>query len=352
MKAVFIVGARPNFIKVAPILDLIQFNEEINPILIHTGQHYDKNMSDVFFDELKLPKPDFNLNVSSNTHTKQTVEIMTKLEDLFLLIQTDIVVVIGDVNSTIAASLVASKMGIKLAHIESGLRSFNKSMPEEINRIVSDHLSDFLFAPSQTAMNNLENEGLKKKSYFTGDLMYDAVLRNLPIAEKESNNIEKLHLKSKEFIFITLHRPYNVDDPQKLNRIIRKLGELDLKVVFPIHPRTRHIIEKYNFEIPNKFNIIDPVGYLDSLILQKNAIKVITDSGGMQKEAFFLSTPCITLRPETEWIETLECGANVLSSVSNLIELYNINKKINFDIEPYGDGKSASKILEILTAGF
>lgn len=349
MKVVFIVGARPNFIKIAPIYDIIHDYTDIEPILVHTGQHYDKNMSEIFFEELKLPKPDYSLNIVASTQTKQTSEIMVKLEDLFIEVKPDIVVVIGDVSSTLAGALVASKLNIKLAHIEAGLRSFNKSMPEEINRIVADHTSDLLFAPSQTAMNNLKNEGLSKKSFFSGDLMYDAVIRNLPIAINKSNIMTELNLTIKDYIFTTLHRPYNVDDPGNLSQIIEILGSLNFKIVFSVHPRTSKIIKNNNIEIPNNIIITEPLGYLDSLILQKNACKIITDSGGMQKEAFFLKTPCLTLRPETEWVETVDSGANLLVNINSINE--NINSKIEntvFSSQPYGDGSSASIILGVL----
>lgn len=349
MKCAFIVGARPNFIKLAPIYDIIQDYKLIEPILIHTGQHFDNNMSGIFFEELNIHPPDFNLNVSSSTQTKQTAEIMSKLEDLFIEISPDTVVVIGDVSSTLAAGLVASKMKIQLAHIEAGLRSFNKSMPEEINRIVTDHISDYLFAPSQTAITNLKNEGLESKSYFSGDLMYDAVLRNLPLAESKSDILNRLDLKSGNYIFTTIHRPYNVDDPKNLKNIINKLNQLDFKIVFPVHPRTKHIIEKNNIKIGWNILITEPLGYLDSILLQKNAYKVITDSGGMQKEAFFLKTPCITLRPETEWVETVECGANILVDIENLKEF--VRQEFDesaFLSNPYGDGKSADLMLNHL----
>jgi UDP-N-acetylglucosamine 2-epimerase len=349
MKCAFIVGARPNFIKLAPIYDIIHKYKSIQPILVHTGQHYDNNMSGVFFEELNLPKPDFHFNVNSTTQTKQTTEIMNKLEDLFVDIMPDVVVVIGDVSSTLAGSLVASKLNIKTAHIEAGLRSFNKTMPEEINRIVTDHVSDILFAPSQTALENLQKEGVESKSYFTGDLMYDAVLRNLPIAERKSEVLYRMNLKSKDYIFTTLHRPYNVDDPENLKNIFDKLNQLDIKVVFPVHPRTKRVIENNIIEIGKNILITEPVGYLDSLILQKEAYKVITDSGGMQKEAFFLKTPCLTLRPETEWEETVQSGANILVNKDVLNEYIDKEFDENFFMSnPYGDGNSAEKILELL----
>jgi len=349
VKFVFIVGARPNFIKIAPIYDIIGNYGNIEPILVHTGQHFDKNMSEIFFDDLKLPKPDFHFSIQSNTQTKQTSEIMNKLEDLFIEIKPDVVVVIGDVSSTLAGALVASKLNIKLVHIEAGLRSFNKSMPEEINRIVADHLSDLLFAPSQTSMINLKNEGLEDKSYFTGDLMFDAVIRNLPIAEVKSNILNKLNLKPNEFVFTTLHRPYNVDNPNKLDTILKTLGDIDYQVVFSIHPRTQNIIKENSIKIPSNIITIEPVGYLDSLILQKNAYKVVTDSGGIQKEAFFLKTPCITLRPETEWVETVECGANILVNIAKLNN--NVFREFEdkvFNSNPYGFSDSAEKMINLM----
>lgn len=350
MKIAFIVGARPNFIKLAPIFDIIGRYKEIEPVIVHTGQHYDNNMSEIFFAELNIPKPDYHFKISTSTQTKQTSEIMNKLEDLFIKLKPDTVVVIGDVNSTMAGALVASKLNIKLAHIEAGLRSFNKTMPEEINRIVTDHISDVLFAPSQTAMNNLEKEGLSDKSHFTGDLMYDAVLRNFPISEKNSNILNQLNIVEKNYILVTLHRPYNVDEPQNLKSIINELSKLEFKIVFPIHPRTRTILKENNIVISSNIINIEPVGYIDSLMLQKNSYKVITDSGGMQKEAFFLKTPCLTLRPETEWVETIECGANNLVNIEKLLNL--IEKpceKILLNSDFYGDGKSAEKILNFLT---
>lgn len=349
MKIAFIAGARPNFIKLAPLFDIIDKYSDIQPVLIHTGQHYDAVMSDIFFDELKLPKPDFNLNVGSGLHGKQTAEILAKLEELFIEISPDLIVVIGDVNSTLAGALAAAKLNIRCAHIEAGLRSFNKTMPEEINRIVADHICDMLFAPSQAAMLNLSNEGLLEKSYFTGDLMYDAVLRNLPIAESKSKILEKLNLTSKGYFFVTLHRPYNVDNPDKLRKILEELGRSDSQIVFSAHPRTRKIIENNGIRFQNNIKLIEPVGYLDSITLQKNAIKVITDSGGIQKEAFFLKTPCITLRPETEWIETVKCGANILCDVENLSSVINNTfASSSFDSKPYGNGKSAEIILDLI----
>lgn len=349
MKLAFIVGARPNFIKIAPIFDIIKNYNKLQPILIHTGQHYDSNMSDIFFDELQIPKPDFFLNVSPSSQTQQTAEIMMKLEELFIQISPDYIVVIGDVSSTVAAALVASKLHIRVAHIEAGLRSFNKSMPEEINRIVTDHISDILFAPSPKAIENLNNEGLGKKSYFTGDIMFDAVIRNLPIANSIVDILDKLQLQSKGYIFATLHRPYNVDDPIKLKNIIKELSDLDYKIVFPIHPRTHSVIKSNNIILNNNFITINPVGYFESLILQKNSYRVITDSGGMQKEAFFLKTPCITLRPETEWTETIEAGANVLSDIAEIqyfVNNYHFN--MNMEGNPYGDGNASQIILNLL----
>lgn len=346
-KIAFIVGTRPNFIKIAPIYDLIGIYNNIQPILIHTGQHYDINMNEVFFEDLRLPKPDYNLQVGSNTHSKQTAEIMIKLEELLITQKPDLVCVFGDVNSTLAGALVSSKMNIMLAHIEAGLRSFNKEMPEEINRIVADHLSDLLFAPSKSAMKNLEFEGLKSKSYFTGDIMFDAVLRNLPIAEQKSSILSEYQLKNKRYIFMTLHRPYNVDNPERLKEIIHYLYEIPFRIIFAVHPRTKSIITINKINIPENIKICEPVGYFDSLVLQKNAFRVVTDSGGIQKEAFFLQTPCITIRSETEWKETVEAGANkiLFEDLSRLNEIILGDFNPIYYLQPYGDGQTSSKIL-------
>jgi len=319
MKVISIVGARPQFIKLGP------FSRELrkyhNELIIHTGQHFDAEMSDLFFKDLEIPEPNFNLDIHGGTHGQQTSQMISSIESILLKEKPQLVVVFGDTNSTLAGSLATVKLGIPCLHIEAGLRSFNRTMPEEINRIVSDHTSNFLFAPTETAMKNLEKEGLTAKSFLTGDIMVDSLNWGIEKAKK-SVVLDKLCLKNKEFSLLTLHRPYNVDDPIKLSEIIKQLGNLSSLIVFPVHPRTKAIIENNNIQIPPNFILIKPLGYLDFIKLQNSSIRIITDSGGIQKEAFLLKKPCITLRSETEWLETVSEGWNLLIDdlSSNFIE--------------------------------
>lgn len=351
MKLLFVVGARPNFIKIAPLMTVAQRFPEITSLLVHTGQHYDARMSQVFFEELNIPQPDFNLNVGSASQARQTADIMVKFEELCLTEHPEAVVVIGDVNSTLAAALTAAKLGITIAHIEAGLRSFNRTMPEEINRVVADHLSDLLFAPSQTAMDNLYREGLADKAYFTGDVMYDALLRHLKIAESTSNILAQLNLAKKQYYFATLHRPYNVDQQDVLAEILAAYAQLDAPVVFSVHPRTIRNITTYQLTVAENILVHHPFGYLDCLLLEKYAKKIITDSGGMQKEAYFLRVPCITLRPETEWVETLAAGANVLIKnrrKEDIISTVRQESYCDFTEGIYGDGTASEKMIHLL----
>lgn len=350
-KIYIIVGARPNFIKLSPLISNIEFMESFEISIIHTGQHYDEKMSSVFFDELNIPKPDFYLNVGSASHAKQTADIMIKFEELLIKKRPDLIIVVGDVNSTIACALVASKLEIKIAHIESGLRSFNRSMPEEINRIVTDHISDILFAPSASAVENLSNEGLGKLTYYTGDIMYDSVLRNIKFARKKSDILRQLNLIEKKYFLVTLHRPYNVDDKKQLSEIISAISNISDKIVFPVHPRTKNMLRKFDLKISDNIIISEPFGYLDFLMLQQKAKKIITDSGGIQKEAYFLKVPCITLRSETEWLETLGSGANVLITSrkkDKIVEEIKKERTIDFSKKIYGDGNSSEKMIKIL----
>lgn len=351
-KLMFIAGARPNFIKLAPFFKLTKQFNNFDFKLVHTGQHYDNNMSEVFFEELNLPKPDFYLGIGGGSHGEQTGKMIIELEKLFISEKPDLVIVIGDVNSTLAGVIAASKLNIKTAHIEAGLRSFNRSMPEEINRIIADSISDILFAPSIIAVENLRKEGLVGNTYFTGDVMYDALLDNIEIAKSKSNILSKLNLESKNYILATLHRPYNVDDLNILNNILTAFSEIKEQVVFPVHPRTKSIIEANNVSIASNIIVTEPLGYLDFLTLESSALRIITDSGGVQKEAYFLGIPCLTLRPETEWIETVNEGMNILvedRSKESLLNHLKNKKHISPNRNAYGKGDAALQILNVIS---
>lgn len=320
MKLLDIVGARPQFIKVGPILRAIaKHNREhpqraIHEVLVHTGQHYDYTMSRVFFEELELKEPDYHLGVGSGTHGSQTGEMLKRIEDVLLKEKPDLVMVYGDTNSTLAGALAAAKLHIPVAHVEAGLRSFNKTMPEEINRVLTDHISDLLFCPTQTAVENLEREGITKGVHLVGDVMYDSVLYNVQLAEKRSEILERLHLQPKGYALATVHRAENTDHPERLRSIFQALETIaadGLPVVVPLHPRTRKRLSALNLPF-NRLQIIEPVSYLEMLLLEKSAKIILTDSGGVQKEAFFFKVPCVTVRDETEWVETVELGWNVL----------------------------------------
>jgi UDP-GlcNAc3NAcA epimerase len=325
MKVVSIVGARPQFIKIAPLSrSFDHFNSTagagIENIIVHTGQHYDSEMSDIFFDELEIPQPTINLGVGSALHGSQTGQMLEKIEQVLLERRADMVVTYGDTNSTLAGALAAAKLHIPVAHIEAGLRSFNRRMPEEINRIVADHVSDLLMAPTPTAIQNLKNEGLSNKTVLTGDIMYDAVLFNRAIAERRSKILEQLELVPRDYGLVTVHRSENTDDERRLGSLLTAFNDIAanmLRLVFPIHPRTAKLLSsRFSGWLPNpRLHIIEPVGYLDMLRLISQARISLTDSGGLQKEALFLGCPCITLREETEWVETIQAEANILTGV-------------------------------------
>jgi UDP-GlcNAc3NAcA epimerase len=347
----FVVGARPNFIKVAPLCEALNDVTDLEFKIVHTGQHYDQAMSDIFFQELNIPKPDFNMNIGSGTHGSQTGKMMIELEKICLQYAFAAIVVIGDVNSTLAGALVGSKLNIPVVHIESGLRSFNRNMPEEVNRIATDHVSHILFAPTQLAMDNLENEGLGNRSFFSGDVMYDMILRGIEIAQNKSNILKTLGLKPEDYYLGTLHRPYNVDQPQQLQQIMSALSKLEKKVLLSAHPRLKKNLSAFKIDLGENILLTPPLGYLDFITLQKNAIKVITDSGGVQKEAFFLKRPCVTLRPETEWMETVESRANILvkeRTEENIIESVNRSSNACFSEKPYGDGNASNFIINTI----
>ncbi|MBC7319996.1 UDP-N-acetylglucosamine 2-epimerase (non-hydrolyzing) [bacterium] len=347
-KVVSVVGARPQFIKLAPLSR--EFRKSgFNEVIVHTGQHYDENMSDLFFKELEIPKPDYNLGIGSGSHGEQTGKMLIALEEVLIKERPDLVIVYGDTNSTLAGALCASKLHIKLAHVEAGLRSFNKNMPEEINRIVADHLSDILFVPTQTAVENLKREGITDGVYLVGDLMFDALMHFSRTSELKSKILEILNLAPKSYYLATIHRAENTDNYERLKGILEALSRLDKLVVFPVHPRTRNKIKDYHLEsLLEKLLVIDPVGYLDMIQLEKHAKIILTDSGGVQKEAFWLKVPCITLRDETEWVETIRYGWNRLVGADRdkIVEaVLNIKSGENID---FSGEYSAPKICKVL----
>jgi len=357
LKILTILGARPQFIKASAISRQIRNNKifsDFDEIIVHTGQHYDKNMSDSFFGELSIPSPKYNLNVGSHSHALQTAKIMIGLEEIILKEKPDLLLVYGDTNSTIAGSLVASKIPIKIAHVESGLRSYRYAMPEEINRIVTDNLSDYLFCPTIDSLKNLAEEKVTGKSWFVGDIMLDNYLYFSKKIEQK-NLTKKYKFLNNDFIFLTLHRAENTDNHDIFRKIIESIKSIAkfYKVVFPLHPRTRIIADKLEIDF-SPIEIIAPISYFDTIDFLSNAKCVITDSGGLQKEAFFSQTPCITLRDETEWHETLENNWNNLISPSDihLIEkiklVLDLEKRIPVSYESFGDGFSSNKILSIL----
>jgi UDP-GlcNAc3NAcA epimerase len=348
MKITSVVGARPQFIKLAILSK--ELRENHNEIIIHTGQHYDDNMSRYFFEEMQIAKPDYNLNIGSGSHGKQTAEMLIGLEDIFLHQQPDVVITFGDTNTTLATGLAATKLNIPVAHVEAGLRSHNREMPEEINRILTDHISDYLFAPTLNAMENIKSENLYGKPFLVGDVMYDSLLYYGNIADQKSRILNNLKLKQKEYVLLTLHRPYNVDNIQKLQNIFSALKQTKRFIILPVHPRTCKMIESTNTIIPENISIIEPLGYLDFIFLQKHSEKIITDSGGIQKEAYLNGIPCITIRPETEWIETVKAGWNVLvgDKKDQLIENCLHFKPSHNRPRYFGDGDSSKKIISIL----
>lgn len=343
-KVIAIIGARPQFIKHCPFE--LAAKDTLSLKSIHTGQHYDENMSNVFFEQLGMSKPDYQLSIGSSSHGKQTALMMIEIEEICFKEQPDALLVYGDTNSTLAGALVASKLHIPIIHVEAGLRSFNKEMPEEVNRILTDHISDLLFVPSQPSVVNLKNEGIEKGVHVVGDIMKDLVHRvvknDMSIAPKNKN----------PFYYATLHRPYNVDEKIRLTQILSVFNDLDEKVYFSIHPRTRNKMVSFDLNEKNYTNIsfLDPQGYLENLGMLEKCKSFITDSGGMQKEAYWINKKCITIRSETEWKETLENNANTLifkdlSLLKNKVK--NIDP-ISWDKDLYGHGNSATIMIELI----
>jgi len=349
VKIASVVGARPQFIKAAPVSRQIRLHNQ--EVLVHTGQHYDENMSDVFFEALEIPRPDYNLGVGSGSHADQTAEMMKGLESVFEKEEPDVILVYGDTNSTLAGALVAAKMHIPTAHVEAGLRSYNRTMPEEINRVVADHLSSLLFCPTQTAVDNLRREGITKGVHLVGDVMYDVALASAQAA-RSRDIVSRLGLQPGNYILTTVHRPANVDDRETLGGIVRALEDCGRTILFPVHPRTRKSLEAFGLweGLATKVRAIDPVDYLDFLALLMKAAKVVTDSGGVQKEAYFFGVPCITLRDETEWIETVEDGWNAVVGThgEDIVHAIANFNPTGTKAKSFGDGHAADRIARIL----
>jgi UDP-N-acetylglucosamine 2-epimerase (non-hydrolysing) len=362
-KIILVLGTRPQIIKSAPLIHLTENDSDIDMQIIHTGQHYDYEMSKEFFDELKFPDPIVNLNIRSGTHAWQTGKMMIGLEKVLVKEKPNLVMVPGDTNSTLAGALVAAKLRIPIAHIEAGARSYDIKMPEEINRRLTDHCSTLLFTPTENCTSNLIKEGINKNQiHQTGDTMYDVLLQQLPKAEK-TTILKKLNLKPKTYALLTTHRPENVDNPQNLKNILDAMIKLKpLTIVFPMHPRTQKQLRQFKLynriQKQTHIKLIKPTGYHETLKLIKNAKLVLTDSGGMQKEAFWLKTPCVTLRENTEWSETIQLEANHLTGANTqkicetvkeiLEDGEQINKKLQSLPNPFGDGKSSQKIIEAI----
>jgi UDP-GlcNAc3NAcA epimerase len=350
MKILTVVGARPQFIKAATVSRALAEQRDFSEVIVHTGQHYDPNMSAVFFDELEIPTPKYNLEIGGGSHGQMTGRQLESIESVLLYEKPDFVLVYGDTNSTFAGALAAAKLHIPVAHVEAGLRSFNKRMPEEINRVMTDHISEVLFAPTHTAMQNLNHEGLDDKAILVGDVMFDASLFYRDRATRPGCFPEALNSGSK-FILATVHRAENTDDEASLAGIIEGLANSQLPVILPLHPRTKSRISEFNLTLPENIHIVPPVSYLEMIWFEANCEIVATDSGGVQKEAFFFEKPCVTLRNETEWVELVEEGWNVLAGTDAKFIAESIDgakKNPGVTKRIYGEGDAAKKIVETL----
>jgi len=349
MKIASVVGARPQFIKAAAISQEVRKTH--TEVLLHTGQHYDDLMSQVFFEELSIPRPDYNLGVGSASHGRQTGEMLSLIEEVLLAEKPDLLLVYGDTNSTLAGTLAAVKLHIPVAHVEAGLRSFNRAMPEEINRILTNHVSDLLFCPTETAARNLAAEGIAQGVYNVGDVMYDVILCNIETATQRSQVLRELDLEPKQYLLATVHRPRNTDTADNLRSILDAFNRIGETIVFPTHPRTRQAISQMGFELKRHVRLVEPVSYLDMLVLEKNARMILTNSGGVQKEAYFHKVPCIMLRDETEWVETVQTGWNVVAG-ANAARIVALTQSMRSPTESpalFGDGRASGRIVKIIS---
>lgn len=350
MKVLSIVGARPEFVQAMPVSHALSAaNHE--EILVHTGQHYDYRMSQTFFDELDIPVPNYNLEVGSGSQSKQTAEIMVRLEEVLLKEKPDMVIIRGDTNSTLAATLVTSKLNVPIAHIEAGERSFNRTMPEEVNRLVADRLAQLHFCVSEAGKYNLAAEGITDSVHWVGDVMLDALLYTQPIAQAKSKILDNLGITSKNYALVTIHRAMNTDQPERLKQIISALNLVSETIVLPIHPRTQKVLSQLDVHLQDHIKMIEPVGYLDMLTLEQNARLIATDSGGVQRESYYFAIPCLTLRDETEWGATIETGWNKLVGADQQMILDSWFSFVPPSEHPsiYGTGIAGQKIVQILT---
>jgi UDP-GlcNAc3NAcA epimerase len=348
MKTIHVVGARPQFVKAAMVSRA--WGNRGQQYFLHTGQHYDENMSQLFFVELNLPKPDVNLGIGGGSHAEQTSAMLLGIDRCMQEVQPDWVIVYGDTNSTLAGALAAAKREVPVAHVEAGLRSYNRSMPEEINRVISDHLAALLFCPTDQAVANLKKEGITEGVHQVGDVMADALFAFVEVAKQKSSILNSLNLQAGQYALVTAHRSGNVDDRENLAQILNGLAQIKMPLVFPMHPRTRKMMDEFGLEAPANLRVIEPVGYLDMLMLEANADCILTDSGGIQKEAYLLGVRCITLRDETEWVETVSAGWNCLTGAhagaikARFDDFHPDNERPQI----YGDGHAADKIINIL----
>ncbi len=360
IKLLTVIGARPQFVKAAVLSRLIRsekWKDKFEEVLLHTGQHYDENMSDIFFRDMQIPKPDIRLHIGGTTHGAMTGQMLIEIEAALLKEKPDILLVYGDTNSTLAGALAASKLHIPVAHVEAGLRSFNMRMPEEQNRILTDHLASWLFCPTDTAVNSLKSEGISKGVHQVGDIMYDATLFYQQVLQKEAlqgkNRLDELKINEipHHFFLATIHRAENTDDVSRLTSIVEAFNEISHEVILPLHPRTRKKLDEAGLILKQHVHVIEPIGYLEMLALEMKATAIITDSGGVQKEACFMQKPCITLRDETEWVETVKYGWNTLTGAdkNKIIKAVNELKIPNEPSNLYGDGNAAPQILELLS---